>query len=234
MRGRLAGATHPGAVNTQYHTNSPPSKGRYTMNRVVAYVDGFNLYFGLREAYGRRYHWLDLQRLVVNLLHHDQQLRAVHYFTARIRDDPDAGSRQSTYLDALTSHSPLVRITEGRFKERPRRCRSCGAGWVVYEEKETDVNIAIAMIKDAARDIYDTAILVSGDTDLRPVVATVKELRPDKRIVLAFPPRRHPQALMRAADAYITIGRARIHDAQLPPKIITRGGVTLNRPVYWS
>jgi uncharacterized LabA/DUF88 family protein len=39
----------------------------------------------------------------------------------------------------------------------------------VYEEKETDVNIAIAMIKDAAQDVYDTAILVSGDTDLRCV-----------------------------------------------------------------
>jgi uncharacterized LabA/DUF88 family protein len=57
----------------------------------------------------------------------------------------------------------------------------------VYEEKETDVNIAISMIKDAAQDVYDTAILVSGDTDLRPVVATVKQLRPNKRIVVAVP-----------------------------------------------
>ncbi len=45
------------------------------MNRVVAYVDGFNLYFGLKEGYGRRYHWLDLQRLVADLLQPDQQLR---------------------------------------------------------------------------------------------------------------------------------------------------------------
>ena len=40
----------------------------------------------------------------------------------------------------------------------------------MYEEKETDVNIAIAMIKDAAQDVYDTAILVSGDTDLSTFV----------------------------------------------------------------
>ena len=38
------------------------------MNRVVAYVDGFNLYFGLKAVYGRRYHWLDLQALVRSLL----------------------------------------------------------------------------------------------------------------------------------------------------------------------
>ena len=97
------------------------------MNPVVAYVDGFNLYFGLKEGYGRRYHWLDLQRLVADLLQPDQQLHAVQYFTARIRDDPEGGSGQSTYLDALANHSPLVRITEGRFQERPRGCRSCGA-----------------------------------------------------------------------------------------------------------
>jgi uncharacterized LabA/DUF88 family protein len=104
----------------------------------------------------------------------------------------------------------------------------------VYEEKETDVNIAIAMIKDAAQDVYDTAIPVSGDTDLRPVVATVKQLRPDKRIVVAFPPRRHSKALMRAADAFITIGHGRIHNAQLPLEIVTKGGVRLARPAYWT
>ena len=76
------------------------------MNRVVAYVDGFNLYFGLKEAHGRRFLWLDLQRLVVDLLQPDQHLHAVQYFTARIRDDPEGGSRQSIYLDALANHSP--------------------------------------------------------------------------------------------------------------------------------
>jgi hypothetical protein len=29
--------------------------------RVAVYVDGFNLYFGLHERYGRKYLWLDLQ-----------------------------------------------------------------------------------------------------------------------------------------------------------------------------
>ena len=30
-------------------------------NRVVAYVDGFNLYFGLKSDRGRKHLWLDLQ-----------------------------------------------------------------------------------------------------------------------------------------------------------------------------
>jgi hypothetical protein len=31
-------------------------------DRVVAYVDGFNLYFGLKADRGRKHLWLDLRR----------------------------------------------------------------------------------------------------------------------------------------------------------------------------
>jgi len=36
--------------------------------RVTVYIDGFNLYFGLRDQYGRKYLWLDLQALAESLL----------------------------------------------------------------------------------------------------------------------------------------------------------------------
>jgi hypothetical protein len=29
--------------------------------RVIAYIDGFNLYFGLRDSGYRRYYWLDIE-----------------------------------------------------------------------------------------------------------------------------------------------------------------------------
>ena len=204
------------------------------MVRVVAYIDGFNLYFGLKADHGRRYLWLDLQAMAESLLEPGQELRAVQYFTARVRDDPEAARRQSTYLDALASHSPKVRRIEGRFQGKSRNCRSCGATWLSYEEKETDVNIAIALIEDAVLDAYDTALLVSGDSDLRPAVAAVKRMRPETRIVAAFPPRRNSADLKNAVDAYTRIGRDKIRKAQLPPKIITSEGITLVRPPYWS
>jgi NYN domain len=111
----------------------------------------------------------------------------VVYFTARVKNDPDAALRQSTYLDALSAYCRHVYRVEGRFQQKPRVCNSCGASWIEYEEKETDVNIATALIEDAVEDRYDTAILVSGDSDLRPAVAAVKRLRPGKRIIAAFP-----------------------------------------------
>lgn len=204
------------------------------MTSVVAYVDGFNLYHGLKAGYGRRYHWLDLQALVKGLLRPGQELLEVQYFTARVRDNPDAELRQALYLEALASHSLRVRLIEGRFQDRPRECRSCGARWMAYEEKETDVNIAIAMLTDAVRDMYDTALLVSADSDLRPVVAAVKRLRTGKRIVAAFPPRRRSRDLAQTVDGYISVDHATVRNSQLPPEIVTKGGVKLIRPAYWS
>ena len=44
----------------------------------------------------------------------------------------------------------------------------------VYKEKGTDVKIAVDLIVGAVDGIYDTAILVSSDTDLIPAVSYVK------------------------------------------------------------
>jgi uncharacterized LabA/DUF88 family protein len=145
---------------------------------VAVYIDGFNLYFGLKDKYRRRYLWLDLQALAASLLRPGQTLTQVTYFTARIRDKPESQQRQSDYLDALEAHSPLVTVVDGRFQAKDRRCRSCGETWVVYEEKETDVSIALALLEDAVLDRYDTALLLSADSDLCPAVRAAKRLRP--------------------------------------------------------
>jgi hypothetical protein len=122
------------------------------MDRVVAYIDRFNLYFGLKASHGRKYLWLDLQALVESLLLSGQELAEVKYFTARLRDDPDGGRRQSIYPAALASHCRKGRRIEGRFQEKSRSCRNCGARWTSYEEKETDVDISVALIEDAMQD----------------------------------------------------------------------------------
>lgn len=204
------------------------------MVRVAAYVDGFNLYFGMKEKYRRKYLWLDLQALAGDLLRPGQVLGSVTYFTARVRNEPDAAQRQGTYLDALTEHCPLMTVVAGRFQEKKRSCRVCGSTWLVYEEKETDVNIAAALIGDAVQDRYDTALLISGDSDLCPAVRTVKALRPEKRIVVAFPPKRHSADLKRAVDGFVSIGDDKIRRAQLPAVVASAAGVKLVRPRHWA
>jgi uncharacterized LabA/DUF88 family protein len=202
--------------------------------RVAVYVDGFNLYYGLHERYGRKYLWLDLQSLAASLLKSGQSLAQVRYFTARVRNDAAGEQRQSDYLDALAAGSPLVEITDGRFQEKDRRCRRCGSAWKVFEEKETDVNIAIALLADAVRDRFDTALVISADSDLCPAVRETKNLFPAKRVIMAFPPSRHSAELKRVADGFVFIGDDKIRRSQLPNEIVTKGGIVLQRPKHWS
>jgi len=202
--------------------------------RVAAYVDGFNLYFGLKAKHGRKYLWLDLQALAASLLRPGQILEKVTYFTARVRNDRESEQRQSDYLDVLVHHSPLVTIMNGHFQEKHRQCWQCGSAWTVYEEKETDVNIAVALLEDAVRDRFDTALLISADSDLCPAIRSMKRLRPEKRIVAAFPPRRQSGDLKRAVDGYLAIGDDKIRQAQLPSVVITPAGISLHRPKHWT
>lgn len=51
------------------------------MTRVMAYVDGFNLYFGLKAAGFKRYYWLDVAALANNLLRPGQRLVTTHYLS---------------------------------------------------------------------------------------------------------------------------------------------------------
>ena len=46
--------------------------------RVMVYVDGFNLYFSLKENRYERYMWLNLHLLACNLLSPNQELIGVY------------------------------------------------------------------------------------------------------------------------------------------------------------
>ena len=77
--------------------------------RTMAYVDGFNLYYGLKSKGWKRYYWLDVWRLAENLMRHGQ-LIGVKYFTACVRANPPKEARQQAYLGALRAHRPEVEI----------------------------------------------------------------------------------------------------------------------------
>ena len=130
------------------------------MATVIAYVDGFNLYHGLRDKYRRRYLWLDLEHLVRRLRPQDR-IVAVRYFTALVRDEPPALDRQRAYLDALGAHSATAEIILGRYQAKTVACRRCGSIWTSYEEKETDVNIAVSLVADAAAGASDIALIIT-------------------------------------------------------------------------
>lgn len=206
------------------------------MQRVIFYVDGFNLYYGMRSKLWKRYYWLDIARLAERLLNPCQTLVFARYFTARIHPDgrrnADKKERQDAYLEAL-SVSSSARIHYGRFLKKKRRCNKCGESWTTYEEKMTDVNIAVELLDDARYDRFDTAIIVSADSDLVGPVKNVRMRHPEKRVVIAFPPDRRSVDLKNAAKSSFVIGRDALRDSQLPDTVVKPDGYTLSRPASW-
>ncbi len=200
--------------------------------RVIAYVDGFNLYFGLKDKGWQRYYWLDIQLLVSNLLKPGQDLILTKYFTARVSSPPDKVKRQSTFIEALQTRSNF-QVYFGHYQLNPRKCHKCGYEDEEPKEKMTDVNIAVELLRDAYEDEYDMALLISADSDLVPPIRAVRELFPEKRTVVAFPPSRYSFALDEISHASLHIGRGKITKSLLPPVIEKPDGTILECPDSW-
>lgn len=204
------------------------------MTRVISYIDGFNLYFGLRAKGWRKYYWLDLAAMSRALLKPGQRLVHCHYFTARVRTGGQSqdAKRQSTWLDALATRSDIT-CHFGHYLPKPQRCNSCGATWTSHEEKMTDVNIASRLLVDAFQDSYDTALIVSGDSDLTTPIEQVREHFPEKRLIVAFPPKRRSDQLRKTAHGHVVIGADSLRQNLLPDEIKTASGFVLKRPARW-
>lgn len=202
------------------------------MARLVVYVDGFNLYHGLHDRWGRRYLWLDLVKLAGLVPPRDEAV-AVKYFTAPVLDDLGSLNRQMTYIDALSAcYAGTFSVTYGRYQRRHMRCRHCGSRWISYEEKETDVNLATEVVADASAGGLDSALIISGDSDIAPAVRRARALRPELFVAAAFPPRRTSFELRELMPASFTIGPGRIKAAQLPDEVVV-GEHTYKRPAHW-
>lgn len=203
------------------------------MQRVITYVDGFNLYFGLKSSKWHKYYWLNIQKLAHNLLKPDQKLELVKYFTAMITSPPGKEKRQRTFIEALET-LPDFEIYYGKYQLNPRRCRKCGYEDYVPNEKMTDVNIAVELLTDGFQDRFDTAIIISADSDLTGPVKALRRLLPHKHIIVAFPPKRSSMELQKVANAFFTIGRAKFAHSLFAPEVVKADGYILKCPESWK
>ena len=207
--------------------------------RTIAYVDGFNLYFGALRKTPHR--WLNLQKLIeLHSMPHNQ-LVGIKYFTAKLNprpNDPDAPARQATYLRALGT-LPNIEITLGHFLTKnvrmllanPAPGQSPTVEVVKTEEKGSDVNLAVQLLHDAHLDRFDCAIVVSGDSDLlMPVKIVRNEL---KKVVGVLNPQRHPCRVLEAnATFYKHLRPNFVAAAQFPDTLSDARG-TFTKPAAW-
>jgi uncharacterized LabA/DUF88 family protein len=202
------------------------------MKRVIAYIDGYNLYYGLKDKGWKWFYWLNVAALANHLLKPDQTLLFTKYFTSIVLQPVDRHDRQNTFLEALKTQDG-IEITYGHFLSDVITCRNCGHTHITHHEKMTDVNIAVELLVDAYQDRYDLALLVTGDSDLVGPIKSIRRLFPEKSIIVAFPPKRVSEALKRTANGYTYIGPDSLSKSVFPDEIVKPDGFILKRPNRW-
>ncbi|HRK00938.1 MAG TPA: NYN domain-containing protein [Ignavibacteria bacterium] len=205
----------------------------HSQKRVITYIDGFNLYFGLKSKNWKKFYWLNLKEFSKNLLVKDQKLIKTKYFTSRVKDNPTKQKRQNTFIDALETLEDFE-IYYGKYQQNKVECYNCHYIFSDQNEKMTDVNIATEILCDAFNDLYDIAILISGDSDLIPPIKAVQNQFPDKRIVVAFPPERFNKSVKEVAKGSFIIGKSKLQNSLFPDELMSKSGFLLKKPTEWN
>lgn len=219
-------------------TVAPPKK------RSIIYIDGFNFYYGL--LWGRPdLKWINYQRLA-ELLRPDDEIVHVRLFTAlvdRKRVVSEKRDRQQRLWTALKTQ-PKITITEGKFAERERTClvptcHSPQRKYTALEEKQTDVNLALALVRDVQTLAPDNVVVISGDIDLLPALDIVMSIDKKVRPVIYVPVHeeelryRRKDEFMKYSQAVKPIPEKYLRLAQFPDRVPLAGGGFIERPVAW-
>lgn len=205
------------------------------MNKVLFLVDGFNVYHALKEKQKyRRYKWVDYSALAKRFVTRNDEIVDVILFTAYVPWNADKKLRHKKLTQALESKG--VKIVLGKFKPVTRRCRICNRIYHTYEEKHTDVNIAIYLFQAAMNDDYDTAMIVTADSDLVPAVRGVKENFPEKKVGLITPIGRSSIELQKLCDFRRKMKLRHLKTSQLPDIVVIdpTKRITVQCPTSWK
>jgi uncharacterized LabA/DUF88 family protein len=120
-------------------------------------------------------------------------------------------------------------------------CRAdCRKSYYVPEEKKTDVNIAVHLLNDSVKQLTDSMVIVSGDSDLEPAVHWVRRNFPAIKITVYIPALRSEQEFRRN-DFYRQIGVAcnflpldSLPRHQFPSKLLLPNASFVERPNQWK
>ena len=230
--------------------------------KTAVYVDGYNLYYGrLRNT---AFKWLDVVTFFENLLKVQDPsatLEVVKFFTAPAlarfaSHGPDSVQAQQSYHRAMQLAHParfelvcgahsfdkdgtlLPTFVAGQPYNRLVRTRV----WKL-EEKKTDVNIAMAMYRDAAKARYQQLVICSNDSDAEPALQALREdfLNLTIGVVTPVPPtdpqKNNPRGVSTSLAQHAHWVRRyvldkELADAQLPVKIPT-SKKPIHKPGHW-
>ncbi len=135
--------------------------------RISILVDGSNMYHYLRELRLTGLAEFDYKAFG-QFLARGRTIVSATYYIGKVRSHGDAkGEELRSWQQRLVAR--LERM--GWRVEYGHMLKNNG----VFQEKGVDVHIAVDLLKGAYDNRYDTAVLVSSDTDLIPAIAAVRD-----------------------------------------------------------
>jgi uncharacterized LabA/DUF88 family protein len=159
---------------------------------------------------------------------------AVYYFSAYATWIQEAYEIHQAYVDALQRYG--VHPVFGKFKAKQLSCFDCNREWTGHEEKQSDVNLAIWMVREAFRNNYDEAFLVTQDSDLVPAIEFVREMPRSRKVKIISPPGKpHSKELCRYSTNQAKIKEIHLERCLLPKEIVDlNGDVIVVRPTKYD
>lgn len=139
--------------------------------RVAVFIDGSNFYFKLKSFGVKNISYFNCRGLI-EWLSRDRKIVYSGYYIGVVR----AGSNDIKGQILRKSQIKLFNFLRSK-NQRFAICK----GYLmkndgVYHEKGVDVQLAVDILVGAYEDTYDTAIVISSDTDLIPAIEKVKKL----------------------------------------------------------
>ncbi|AFM12961.1 NYN domain-containing protein [Turneriella parva] len=207
--------------------------------RVSFLVDGFNVYHSLADVeseFKQKVKWLNLRRLCESYLPslgRGATPAEFYYFSAHATHmttrDANVVNRHQVYIRALQSTG--VKIQLGMFKAKRVKCHHCHREFTKYEEKETDVSIAVKIFELFQQNLCDQIVLLTGDTDLIPAVVTARRLY-QKPISIIFPYKRINAAFSSVTDQQFKIKKDTYEKYQFDDPLTVPAG-EIRKPGTW-
>lgn len=202
------------------------------MEKVIFFIDGFNLYHALANKRFYRYKWINLLSLAEKFVKKTDKIEGIYYFTALATWSADKVRRHKLFIKAQEING--TKIIYGEFKKRDKICRICKKTYQTFEEKQTDVNMAIQLFRLAIQEKYDKALIISGDSDLIPSIEAVKTTFPNKQIGVIIPIGRSAEMLKQTCDFYMKMKEKHLKASMLPDVIDLGSGKKIERPKHWK
>ena len=129
--------------------------------RIVIYIDGSNFYFSIKNKFNVK---IDIDKFCKKIVGENELIK-INYYIAPLnqKTHPKQYLKQQKFFNGLKKINKL-NIILGRLEKRKRD------GETFYVEKASDVNLALDLVLDAEKGIYDEAYLISNDGDFSGAV----------------------------------------------------------------